>query len=124
MATSASTHRLGCVSPRSGQGALKSSDLAKCEQVHQAPARNRQKTGQASVDWKQGTRMAPDQAREDRDGWEDAALTGEVKPRTLSERDVFDDRPIARMFLLCRCPNESALQQEVHARLQMRNIRD
>ena len=32
--------------------------------------------------------MAPYQAREDRDGGEDAALTGEVKPRTLRERDA------------------------------------
>lgn len=68
--------------------------------------------------------MAPYQAREDRDGGEDAALTGEVKPRTLRERDVLDDRPIAGVFLFCRCPNESALQQEVDARLQMGKIRD
>ncbi len=68
-------------------------------------------------------RVAADHRGEHRDGREDAAARNRREAGLLEQAQVFGDRTIARVFLLARRANQAAGEQEVDARLQVREVR-
>src|SRR5687768_4636524 len=110
--------------PSSRTLCAKTSALAERQQVQEAPAGNGEQARQQPVDWQKSTRMTADEARDDGNRREDAAPSLQLKAGTLGNLDVLARRAVARMFVLRRGANQSPGQQEVEARLQVREVRD
>ena len=67
--------------------------------------------------------MAAHEVREDRHGREDAVAADEREPGAAPELEVFADGAIARVLVFRRGPDQPAAQQELDARLQVRQVR-
>src|SRR5687768_5239634 len=100
------------------------SALAEGEQVQETPAGDGQQPRQRAMQRRQRARMTPDEVRDDRDGRKDAAAADQPEARRPPELQVFSDRTVARMFVLGRGADQPPAQQELNARLQVREVRD
>src|SRR3954469_6004017 len=97
---------------------------AERQQVQEAPARQRQQQRQRAMQRQERARMPANEMRDDGDGGKDALATDQFESSAARQLPVLVDRTIAGM-LEFRCGADQApAQQELDARLQMRQVRD
>ena len=78
---------------------------------------------QRAVQRRERARMAAHEMRQDRHGREDAVAADQRESGAARQLEVLDDRPIAGMLQLRRGADQASAQQELDARLQVRQIR-
>ena len=98
------------------------SPFAERQQIQEAPAGTGSEPGQQAVQRRQPLRMAAHQVREDGHGREDAAPIDQREPRPSRQLQIFADRTIARMLVFRRRANQTSAEQELHPRLEVREI--
>src|SRR4249920_640609 len=96
--------------------------LPESDHGEKSPSWHRQDPREQAMQPRQLRRASPNQMREDGDGRKDPAVLDDLEACPAGEREVFGGRPIARVLGLTRGADERAPQQEVDARLQMREV--
>ena len=67
--------------------------------------------------------MPTDQAGDDRDRGKDPPTFNDPEAGGAEQLQLLSDRPVARVLHLARRPDESSRQQEMQARLEVREVR-